>query len=923
MRTNNFKDKVKAALRVASILPFAAVVAFGQQQVNLTAGPADLVMPDGSTVKMWGYSCDAIQKSGSLATCAQLNPAAAWSPVVITIPTAAAGGLSIQLTNHLSFSAASVPTSLTIVGQLGGGLGTTANLVAGPDHSNAQANITWPIAAGTPGTPPVQGNRVQSFSTEVLGGATAILPAWGNLRPGTYLMESGTHPSIQGPMGLYGMLVVTSAPGAAGTAYPGVTYDADVALLLSEIDPVQNNAVSTAVNTAGFSEGNVWSGQPGGCGNPSSGAGVYQTCYPPAVNYTPLYYLINGAAFNKTSPSTSLFPTSPATAPGTGKVLVRFVNAGLKMHVPSIVGAQTSTGTPPVVVGGFGLIAEDGNRLPGLTRVQSEVFLAAGKTYDVMMNVPASGGSALPVFDRELSLSGNATARDAGMLAYIGINSAAPPAVAAFATATANPDAYLVVPGNTLTVGDPAKGVIANDVNVYGVKVLAAPAQGVLTLYANGTFTYVPNAGWTASTTDAFTYQANGNPAISTTVTLGAATIEGGGGITVNPDTYTSTVATYLAVKSPGVLLNDIDGAGYPLIVAPGTVAGVALTGPPATIAIGPCLSTGVVAPCVSVDPSGAFIAYVGGAGTYTFTYNAQNSQKSVSGSATVTLIFPTASNLTVSVVDGTDKTTPITDYRWIIEEDRTFFINPACTMNPPPVGCQGHAGAIVPTFGTNFHTSWMPVVATGCTGTLSCEGGQTLLHVPAVCDQGNGVCRTTGSQFTEVLPSQVHLDPSKRYYLSVLPGDAATPFSAGNSTADCTNGSANATNPGACGHGMGGAPIPAACITGDSATTCTTGTFAAVTVLAQPTPFPPSKLSVFVYEDDFPLNGEQDGGGGIDVLSPNEPGLGGFNITIFDDAGGPGDPTGQVNYDMFNQPLANSLSGQVDPNSGLDACPV
>ncbi len=80
--------------------------------------------------------------------------------------------------------------------------------------------------------------------------------------------------------------------------------------------------------------------------------------------------------------------------------------------------------------------------------------------------------------------------------------------------------------------------------------------------------------------------------------------------------------------------------------------------------------------------------------------------------------------------------------------------------------------------------------------------------------------------------------------------------------------------------------------------------------VLVQPNPFPPSKLSVFVFEDDFPLNGEQDGGGGIDVLSPNEPGLGGFNITLFDDAGGTGDATGQMTYDMFNMPLSNSLAG-------------
>ena len=40
--------------------------------------------------------------------------------------------------------------------------------------------------------------------------------------PGTYLIESGTHPSIQGPMGLFGILVVTTAPSRrhGGTAYP-------------------------------------------------------------------------------------------------------------------------------------------------------------------------------------------------------------------------------------------------------------------------------------------------------------------------------------------------------------------------------------------------------------------------------------------------------------------------------------------------------------------------------------------------------------------------------------------------------------------------------------------------------------------------------------------------------------------------------
>ena len=38
---------------------------------------------------------------------------------------------------------------------------------------------------------------------------------------------------------------------------------------------------------------------------------------------------------------------------------------------------------------------------------------------------------------------------------------------------------------------------------------------------------------------------------------------------------------------------------------------------------------------------------------------------------------------------------------------------------------------------------------------------------------------------------------------------------------------------------------------------------------------------------------------------------------------GGNGDFTGQMTYDMFNQPLTNSLDGTMDPVTGLDACPI
>ncbi len=59
------------------------------------------------------------------------------------------------------------------------------------------------------------------------------------------------------------------------------------------------------------------------------------------MNYTPLYYLINGVAFNKTNASELAVPSHSRLRPRPARVLVRFVNAGLRMHVPSIVGSQT------------------------------------------------------------------------------------------------------------------------------------------------------------------------------------------------------------------------------------------------------------------------------------------------------------------------------------------------------------------------------------------------------------------------------------------------------------------------------------------------------------------------------------------------------------------------------------------------------
>jgi FtsP/CotA-like multicopper oxidase with cupredoxin domain len=359
----------------ASVLLLASHASMAQV-VNLSVSPTSTTLPDGQTVPMWGYQCGVADLNAKGATCAAANPAikwpsidpitsatvpTSWSPVVITVPftgtaTASTTSLTINLTNNLSFITASgtnvVPTSLVIVGQIGGGLGGGGTTTASPAHalqgvtwstpgpadisassisitnggigyttaptvtfvggggtgaaamaavsggqvvgitvtsggsgyataptiqfaggggSGATATITNLAAFATGGKAtkiaPPQLPRVQSFGTEVAAGQTSATPlTWTNLRPGTYLIESGTHPSIQAPMGLYGILVVTSGPSgtASAQAYPTATvagdptavtraastYDADLPVVLSEIDPLQNTSVATAVATA-------------------------------------------------------------------------------------------------------------------------------------------------------------------------------------------------------------------------------------------------------------------------------------------------------------------------------------------------------------------------------------------------------------------------------------------------------------------------------------------------------------------------------------------------------------------------------------------------------------------------------------------------------------------------------------------------
>src|ERR1700704_6637454 len=121
MLANQSKAVLRAVLTLAALV-FGAGVS-SAQTVDLTAGPTNLTLPDGNAVPMWGYTCTA--HTGS-ATCDASNVAAGaqWSPIVITVPP---GNLTIRLNNALPTppgATTGIPTSLMIVGQLGGGLGT-------------------------------------------------------------------------------------------------------------------------------------------------------------------------------------------------------------------------------------------------------------------------------------------------------------------------------------------------------------------------------------------------------------------------------------------------------------------------------------------------------------------------------------------------------------------------------------------------------------------------------------------------------------------------------------------------------------------------------------------------------------------------------------------------------------------------------
>jgi hypothetical protein len=553
---------------------------------NLTTDTVDKPLPDGTVVTMWGFGLD-----GGLITVP--GPALVVNPADTT--------LTIILTNNLP-----VPVSIVIPGLTAAMSPTfvdtgTVPYAIGSTGSRATGDVT---------------SRVGSFTIETLANGTASY-TWTNVKPGTYLYQSGANPAVQVQMGLYGML---KKDVAAGFAYTGKAYDVEVSLLFSEIDPVLVTAIA---------HGN-YINIPASVPTPVPGQPVTST-----IDYAPKYFLINGETYRTA--------TLPITAGYAGqKTLIRFLNAGLRTHVPVLLDSHMS------------VIAQDGH--PNTySKEQYSVILPAGKTIDAIFAPQAPG--IYPVFDRRLDVSdatypgGTYEIPEGGMITKLQVGGTIAAPVAA-------DDSYSVNMNDTLIVAAP--GVLANDTGsgTLAAALVTGVANGKLTFNPNGSFTYVPNTTYIGA--DTFAYNVT-NGAVSNNAT-----------VTINVVNNTPPVANDQAVTTNedtavGITLTATDAESNPLTysIVSSPMNGT-LSGTP---------------PAVTYTPFANFN------GDDSFTFNA-NDGSADSNVATVPITVTPVNDAPVAVDDyaATTRNTPIIINILANDTDIDGTINPATVaITTPP----------------------------------------------------------------------------------------------------------------------------------------------------------------------------------------------------------------------------------------------
>lgn len=539
------------------------------------------------------------------------------------------------------------------------------------------------------------------------------------------------------------------------------------------------------------------------------------------IDYAPALFLLNGESYTGASA-----PIAGGTAGQ--RTLIRMLNAGLKSHAVVVDNASMA------------VVAEDGNPYRDRRHLAS-VSLPAGKTHDAIW-VPTAAGD-FAVYDRTLHLVAGGYPL-AGMLAKLRVAAAAggDPVVRAL------PDSYLGVgvPTNTIapispgplsedTAGVVIGNVLTNDLPAGAgltAELFASAGAGTVTLAPDGTFTYLPSPNF--SGVDSFFYRAVSGSGPSAVRSAPAEVVLGVVPVPDAPTAFGLAVGLTYGETRP-ITLSGSDPDGDPLsfqitgpLPATGTLSitdATAMTGRRNLTAADVNL-TAIPGGTLFYTPNAALST----GGTSPFTFRATDGAL-FSAPATVTVtVRPVEStavadlpplSLTVVGSDGAS----VADYYWTLEEDRTFDVQNG-ELNPIPRTGRD-------TLSVSFHHSYMPVVSTG----------------------------------DDSAPPQV--DPTKRYFVSILPKNGT--------------------------HTNGGGRVAA----GQTA----------VQIVVNKTPIPTGKLRVQVFLDNGSLNG---------IYNNVEPGLAGFAVMLEDTAAVAqrGHQAAQQLTDAFGNPLGTTYRPCDDPET-------
>lgn len=323
MKKTILKKILTLAMVLAAVVMMAGYSMAADITVNLAAVQATWTPPGGGTIPMWGFVEDTANSCD--------GPFPDWD-VGPQISAVAGDNLTINLRNCLSEE-----VSVFIPGQ---------------------SKLTTPVAV------PADSQRIRSFDAETAP-EEVVSYTWNNLKAGTYIYHSGTNLSKQVHMGLYGALIVNAGAGIAYNGASPVTYDNEVMLFFSEIDPALHDPPAAA--------------------------------YP--SNYKPRYFLVNGQSYPNATP---ILDHSLGT---NERVLVRMISAALDDLVPTINGLH------------WDIVAEDGN--PYLyPKKQVTALVSPMKTRDAILVADMEG--TYPVFDRRFHLT-NASSAPGGMMVMLDV----------------------------------------------------------------------------------------------------------------------------------------------------------------------------------------------------------------------------------------------------------------------------------------------------------------------------------------------------------------------------------------------------------------------------------------------------------------------------------------------------------------------